>query len=788
MGGVLLDTVSLSGLGLATNYSYLVFTENTNLTTTPIKFAPPPFAVTTATNEFFYLPEQSLDSLAGQDALGTWTLEIQDDRAGATNNATLVSWQLRFNFASFAHALTPEFLIPNPPDIIMDELTTLTVTNTATETDTNKTLIYSLSISVDTNTMTINGWPLNFAGTVPAPVISTNGIITWIPSEAQGPGVYTITTVVAVYGVPSATTNNSFTVTVNEVNVPPGFHFPTNTTVFNIYESFPFTANCVAMDLDVPANPLTFALVSGPTGLTVSTDGAINWTPTLIGTNTVKISVTDTNIFALTNSFSVTNSFTIVVTTMTNPPTGPLETARGEHTATLLPNGKVLIAGGMNAVGFLSSAELYDPATGTWTNTGSLNTARGEHTATLLPNGKVLITGGINKTSGTFLSLSSSELYDPATGTWTATTGSLTTGRYNHTATLLPNGKVLVTGGFNFASLITLSSSELYDPATGTWTPTGSMNTARKTHTATLLPNGKVLVAGGGSSSAELYDPNSGGGTWTLTGSMTDARSDGFTATLLPNGKVLVVGGAGTNGYLSSAELYDPAAGMWTNTGSMTIGRYAINATLLPNGKVLVAGGYGTGGIYLSSSELYDPNIGGGTWTVTALTLSIGRQYPTATLLPNGQVLLAGGFGSSGSLSSAELYDPNIGGGTWTATTNMLNSARAYHTATLLTNGQVLVTGGYNGGTNSELYNPVSGWTNTGSLNTARGEHTATLLPRGKVLVVGGYNSSTNSDVDEHRLVDHRTLCSHCDIAAQWKSAGRGRSRLCRLSFQRGVV
>ena len=121
-----------------------------------------------------------------------------------------------------------------------------------------------------------------------APVISTNGIITWHPSEAQGPGVYTITTTVAVYGVSSATTNNSFTVTVNEVNVRPVFLFPTNGTVINIYQSFPFTANCVAMDPDIPANPLTFALVSeSMTGLTVSPGGVINWTPLQTGTNTV---------------------------------------------------------------------------------------------------------------------------------------------------------------------------------------------------------------------------------------------------------------------------------------------------------------------------------------------------------------------------------------------------------------------------------------------------------------------------------------------------------------------
>ena len=170
-------------------------------------------------------------------------------------------------------------------------------------------------------------------------------------------------------------------------------------------------------------------------------------------------------------------------------PTGSFVMARSRHTATLLPNGKVLVAGGNNGPA-LSGAELYDPATGTWTATGSMGTARSRHTATLLPNGKVLVAGGFNELDGF---LSSAELYDPASGTWTAT-GNLGTGRGFHTATLLPNGKVLVAGGNNGA---VLSSAELYDPASGTWTATGSLGTARDLHTATLLPKGKVLVAGG---------------------------------------------------------------------------------------------------------------------------------------------------------------------------------------------------------------------------------------------------------------------------------------------------
>jgi len=416
--------------------------------------------------------------------------------------------------------------------------------------------------------------------------------------------------------------------------------------------------------------------------------------------------------------------------------TGSLATARELHTATLLPNGKVLVTGGYGSSGYLASAELYDPATGTWTATGSLATARYVHMATLLPNGKVLVTGGYGISSF----LASAEVYDPATGTWTAT-GSLATARYGHTATLLPNGKVLVTGGDGSSSI--LASAELYDPATGTWTATGFLATARDVHTATLLPNGKVLVTGGynnssGSlASAEVYDYAAG--TFATTGSLATAR-EVHTATLLPNGQVLVTGGSGGSGYLAGAEVYDPATGTWTATGSLATARCVHTATLLPNGKVLVTGGLGSSSI-LASAEVYDPATG--TWTGTG-ALATARELHTATLLPNGKVLVTGGYNfSSGFLASAEVYDPATG--TWTAT-GSLATARYDHTATLLPNGKVLVTGGYcNSGylASAEVYDPATGmWTATGSLATARYDHTATLLPNGKVLVTGGYGNS----------------------------------------------
>ena len=171
--------------------------------------------------------------------------------------------------------------------------------------------------------------------------------------------------------------------------------------------------------------------------------------------------------------------------------TGSLFSSRRDHTATLLQLGKVLVAGGRGGFNSnpMSSAELYDPATGLWTETGDLNVRRFSHTATLLPNGKVLVAGGTSDHRA--------ELYDPVTRSWSST-GRLFTARYRHTATLLRNGKVLVAGGtVTPYGGLSFSSAELYDPATGSWSTTGSLNNGRASHTATLLPNGKVLVAGG---------------------------------------------------------------------------------------------------------------------------------------------------------------------------------------------------------------------------------------------------------------------------------------------------
>jgi|CXWL01.1.fsa_nt_gi hypothetical protein len=331
--------------------------------------------------------------------------------------------------------------------------------------------------------------------------------------------------------------------------------------------------------------------------------------------------------------------------------TGSLTTERIRHTATLLPNGKVLAVGGGNIGNTLASAELYEPGTGLWTTTGSMTTARGYYTATLLANGKVLAVGGWDP--DTSLATKLAELYDPGTSVWT-TTGSMSTTRLRHTATLLPNGKILVVGGYSDTNDAFLTSAELYNPATGVWAATGSMATRRSQHTATLLPNGKVLVAGGFNGGyppgSVLYDPATG--LWTASGAMATARFN-HTATLLSNGKVLVAGGENGSGLLDSAELYDPATGVWTSTDSMTATRNYHTASLLPNGQVLVSGGDNDSGV-LASAELYDPATG--LWTATG-SMTVDRYEHTATLLPNGKVLAVGGHDNNNTPhASAELY------------------------------------------------------------------------------------------------------------------------------------
>jgi N-acetylneuraminic acid mutarotase len=437
--------------------------------------------------------------------------------------------------------------------------------------------------------------------------------------------------------------------------------FPPSIT--NFYQSATSTSagQTVAFDvtaLDPQSSSLTFAWSANTGSLataqnTASTSHVVWTAPSCVSAGTTpSITATVTNAFNLTatQSFAVTGLPACASSGWAS--TGSLASTRHGHTATLLNNGKVLVAGGFSGSTPLTTAEVYDPATGTWSPTGSMAVPRGyRHTATLLNNGKVLVAGGYNGSTP----VAAAEVYDPVAGTWSAA-GSMSRARELHTATLLNNGKVLVAGGRDQYSYF--GTAEVYEPASGTWSATASMSVSRAYYTATLLPNGKVLVAAGFAggtgyaTSAEVYDPASG--TWSAAGSTASRYSD-HAAALLSNGKVLVSGGHGGNaGWLAVAEVYDPTTNTWSKTASMTSARQHHTATLLPNDKLLVAGGYNESQGFLATAELYDP--ASGTWSKTA-SMASARRYHTATRLNNGRVLVSGGF-NGGSLATAELYTP----------------------------------------------------------------------------------------------------------------------------------
>jgi uncharacterized repeat protein (TIGR01451 family) len=346
---------------------------------------------------------------------------------------------------------------------------------------------------------------------------------------------------------------------------------------------------------------------------------------------------------------------------------------------------------------------------GTFMPTGSLTFARAAHRATLLLDGRVLVSGGQTNT----IAIGAAEVYTPATGTW-AVTGSNLTARYGHSAALLQDGRVLVTGGVGSNDCTSSTSAELYDPATGTWAATGSLPAAVGTgHILVRLEDGRVLAAGGGNrcggvfATAALYTPATG--TWAATGNMTTAR-EFHSAVLLPDGRVLVAGGIGSNPFpsLASAEIYDPATGTWTPDGTMPTPRATHCGEVsgsylapLPGGKVLAAAG-------ARPTNCFTPSVPG----------------PT---------------------NAADVF--STGSLTW-AMTDPMGTARAFTDLTALANGRVLVAGGSDG-TNTlataELYNPTTGtWAATGSLTAPRAGHTATRLANGNVLIAAGSGNAGN--------------------------------------------
>lgn len=456
---------------------------------------------------------------------------------------------------------------------------------------------------------------------------------------------------------------------------------------------------------------------------------------------------------------------------------------------TLLPSGKVLLAGGLrwDTSNSLASTEMYDPVTGTFEAGPSMSQPRANHTATLLPDGDVLLAGGRAFTGE---AVSTADLLDERTGAIRPTSSTLVHGRESHEATLLPDGRVLLVGGQNYDTMP--RPAELYDPSTDQFTMTDGLAVGRITFTSTLLPNGNVLVAGGftgqpnpqQTAAAEVYDLETE--QFRPVGAMHQARSGHSALLLSPSGPVLVAGGSLEGLPLSSAETFDLDSGEFTATNGMAVARWGTRANLLPDGTALLVGGHtewqsataateqydGQTGQFSSAEPLPSPSgtgaatllAGGRLLVIDGLDTGDGQigawlydgaephlQHPppsdmewprvalTATLLADGRVLVVGG---GAAIVPAEVFDPASMAFEMPAGQSS-QAQRRQHSATRLGDGSVLVAGGLNWNGRAldsvEVFMPESGqFAAVDTLITPRGIHTATTLPDGRVLLTGG--------------------------------------------------
>ncbi|NEY30611.1 Kelch-like protein 17 [Streptomyces sp. PRKS01-65] len=345
--------------------------------------------------------------------------------------------------------------------------------------------------------------------------------------------------------------------------------------------------------------------------------------------------------------------------------------------AVRLRDGRVLIAGGGDdRLTAQDGAALFDPRSGLWSGAAPLRQARRMHSTTLLADGRVLVAGGYGASAGyPVQALDSAEVYDPVERVWTEA-GRMTQGRCGHSATLLPDGRVLVAGGAAARSADSersLASAEVFEPGARRWVPTGPMLDARSLHPAVALPDGTVLVAGGwaatrrdwrggaGLAYCERYDPATG--RWSATGGFAAART-GHRLTALADGSVLATGGgdpdSGTQGRpdpysRATAERYDPASGAWSREADMPCGRALHRAVPLPTGEVLVIGGTGEplGEAGYRGVARYDPRFG--TWA-EGPGMAVGRADFAAAVLADGRVLVAGGTVRTGPATPSGAY------------------------------------------------------------------------------------------------------------------------------------
>ncbi|WP_413292987.1 kelch repeat-containing protein [Bdellovibrio sp. HCB185ZH] len=437
---------------------------------------------------------------------------------------------------------------------------------------------------------------------------------------------------------------------------------------------------------------------------------------------------------------------------------GSMATGRAVHVTLPLPNGKVLIAGGLSnpsssVMNYLDSSEIFDPATGQWSAGPSLPTKRLWATSTRLNDGRFLIVGGVDET---MTRVTSTLFYNPTTNSWSAGP-SIAMGRIGHSASLLPDGRVIIMGGNENTGIFPPSNkTDIFDPTTNQWTAGPNMLTAVAEHTAVTLNDGTILLVGGlttttlnsASAVVQLYNPSTN--SFTAKASQSVGRYQA-NVTILPSGKVLSLGGLNAaQAILASSEIYDPSANTWTAGANLNIPRRAHNSISLPSGKILITGGTASSSFPLtpaSSNEIYDPVAN--TFSVDKVGFANVHSLGTLVKLADGKILMAGGVDPNYTVGTTETYTEGQLNVSWINNTALLHG-RAGNTATVIKNGMVLFTGG-------QPYAEAAAFSNTTAIydpdtNTmiagpdmaeARFYHTATLLPSGKVFVAGGINMTT---------------------------------------------
>ena len=573
---------------------------------------------------------------------------------------------------------------PTHPSATHFSVTAPTTVTAGTAFSFTVTVLDASNVAVTSYAGTIHFTSTDVQAIVPVDSVLTNGTANF-SATLKTSGSQTLT---ATDTVTTAITGTSSTISVS----PATTHFSiTAPTTAVVGMAFPFTVTALdASNVAVTSYAGTIHFTSTDVQAVVPVDsvltnGTANFLATLQTIGNQTITATDTIAASVTGISNVIVVFSHCLSKGAECP--PMF-------APCCP-GLACIPASTRA--FCEPVSQLAPADSRFTSVCNMLTARESHTATLLGNGLVLIIGGDDRTK----SLSAAELFNPISRSF-APTADMAEARARHTSTLLNDGTVLVIGGRD-ASGNALASAESYDPARMSFVPTSKMSNRRESHAATTLSDGRVLVVGGDNTitsldSAEVFDPASS--SFTPTGKMTSSRAF-QTATLLKNGKVLVTGGRDGNGNtLASAELYDPTNGLFTQTGRMSSPRKSHTAILLSDGKVLVIGG-NNGTVTLATAELFDPVTG--SFALTG-SMQLGREFHTATLRNDGTVLVAGGANfrpavNSGagmgflpeSTATVEVFNPLSR--SFTPTSSMVE-ARSRQTATLLSDGTVVLTGG----------------------------------------------------------------------------------------------